>query len=201
MALETRIPKVRISGRARRVRVGAPPRVCRAGIAAVLGIALSLAGPAPASPAGTDESAPMLSEHRGDVMLLHFWATWCEPCAEELVSLSSFYEGPYRELSKRGLVLVTVSNDVRSKDLDTFLAARQLPFPVIVDSLSELNEKLGLAGIPGTVVIDRNGRVVERFVGAQDWQSPEFLSRLEGFLARWSDGAVQPVRAANGEAQ
>ncbi len=114
--------------------------------------------------------------------VVHFWATWCPPCTEELASLVTFYQGPYRELEKRGVRLWTVSNDVRKKDLEQFLKERELPFPVFFDSLRELNEKLGLVELPGTVVIDRDGAVVARLVGVQAWDSREFVQRLEAYL-------------------
>ncbi len=143
----------------------------------------------PAAPAAVfapgpviDEADPRLPEHDGRVLVVHFWATWCAPCTEELDALSRFYDGPYRGLASRGLELVTVSNDVRRKDLDAFLDRSPPPFPVIVDSLSELNSELALDGIPGTVVIGRDGRVLDRMVGAQDWQSEEFQARLATYL-------------------
>jgi|GEM_PF-793981 len=129
---------------------------------------------------GPDEQ---LADHRGQVVLLHFWATWCAACTREIPSLARFARTAYPRLRRGGLVLLAVSNDVRAEDLDRFLARNPLPFPVFFDSLSSLNHQLALAGVPGTVVIGRDGRILDRLLGSRDWQSPALLARLEGYLA------------------
>ena len=99
-----------------------------------------------------------------------------------MASLRAFYEGPYRELSQRGLVLLSVSNDVRMKDARRFAEKHAVAFPIFYDSFRELNEHLRLPWLPGTVVIDGSGVVIDRLYGEQDWQSEQLLARLEGYL-------------------
>ena len=123
-----------------------------------------------------------LAEYTGDVLLVHFWASWCRPCEAEMASLLAFYRGPYGALRERGLVLLSVSNDVRMKDVRGFAQKHAVPFPIFYDSFRELNDRLRLPWIPGTVVIDSSGAVVDRLYGEQDWQSEELLARLESYL-------------------
>ena len=85
-------------------------------------------------------------------------------------------------LRDRGLVLLSVSNDVRMKDVRGFAEEHAVPFPIFYDSLRELNDRLQMPWIPGTVVIDRSGAVVDRLYGEQDWQSEALLARLENHL-------------------
>lgn len=144
--------------------------------------------PAPADAVSTqslilnaDRFSDALALHRGRVILVHFWATWCTPCRRELPSLVAFHQGPYRELAREGLTLLMVNNDVRRKDLDRFLEKSSLPFPIYFDSLNRLGGQFGLLGLPGTVVIGRNGEVTTQLYGPQDWQSDELLALLSKY--------------------
>ena len=103
-----------------------------------------------------------LSDHRGQVVLLNFWATWCPPCREEtpdLVRLSKSY--PENKLD-----IVGVSMDEgRPAAVRQFVAEYKIPYVVSMagDSLSLAS---GLQGIPTTLLVDREGRVAKKYVGA-----------------------------------
>lgn len=125
-----------------------------------------------------------LARRAGRLTILHFWASWCEPCKAELPALASFYEGPYRRLADQGVVLLTISLDVRRADLERFLRGRSFEFPIFLDSLGELQQQVGLWGLPGTVLIGSDLEVVERMIGPQDWESRDFLEALEVHLEK-----------------
>jgi len=154
-----------------------------ASVAALLIYPVTYAAAAPPS-AGLQHSALNLSDYRGSVIVLHLWATWCRPCVRGIPSLVRFYKGPYQRMKQKGLLLLTVSNDVRRKDLTNYLASHPLPFPVFYDSLGTVNEALKLRGVPHTVVIDRNGQVLGRLLGGQNWQSNELLALLNTYADR-----------------
>ena len=135
-----------------------------------------------------------LARRAGRLTILHFWASWCEPCKTELPALASFYEGPYRRLADEGVVLLTVSLDVRRADLEGFLRGRSFQFPVFLDSLGEIQQEVGLWGLPGTVLIGPDLEVVERMIGPQDWQSRGFLQEIESHLEK--NASKSPPRAA-----
>jgi thiol-disulfide isomerase/thioredoxin len=160
---------------------------------ASVGIAWAEADRAPSRidrPAGT--GSPILGEdgeidlarRAGRLTILHFWASWCEPCKAELPALASFYEGPYRRLADQGVVLLTISLDVRRADLERFLRGRSFEFPIFLDSLGELQQQVGLWGLPGTVLIGSDLEVVERMIGPQDWESRGFLEAIEVHLEK-----------------
>lgn len=141
---------------------------------------------------GTDGEID-LARRAGRLTILHFWASWCEPCKEELPSLVSFYEGAYQRLADRGVVLLTVSLDVRRADLEAFVRERSLEIPVFLDSMGRIQEELGLWGLPGTVLIGPNLEVVDRKIGSQDWESREFLREIESHLQRSATRSREPI--------
>lgn len=124
-----------------------------------------------------------LSDFAGRVVVLHFWATWCPPCLREMESIEAFYAERYPELAERGLVLLTVSNDVRMKDLRRFHERTHPSYPIYKDPLSRLHGELGLVGHPATLVIGRDGEVLDRLFGSHDWSDPSFRARIERYVA------------------
>ena len=115
---------------------------------------------------------------RGHVVLVDFWATWCEPCVAELPALKAL-EARYRD---RGLKLVGVSLDDDAERLARFLADRPLPWPTIChpastrDGRHALSAKLGIDTVPTVVLVDKNGRVVRIGTNpAEFWQDIERL--------------------------
>lgn len=114
----------------------------------------------------------------GQLVILHFWASWCLPCRAEMYSLSSFHATDYAGLQQQGVHLLTVSNDLRRQDLDHFLAKVPVMFPVYFDPLSRLQDQYGVPALPATVIIDARGRIIDRMLGSQDWEDEAFVRRL-----------------------
>jgi thiol-disulfide isomerase/thioredoxin len=116
----------------------------------------------------------VLAAHRGEAILLNFWAIWCEPCVAELPDLLA----TGREFRDRKAVVVTVSYDLMVPDVTRggvikqmreFLAARKWEMPVLIYDAPDydaINTRFGLPGpVPATVAIDKNGTIVERHAG------------------------------------
>jgi cytochrome c biogenesis protein CcmG, thiol:disulfide interchange protein DsbE len=103
-----------------------------------------------------------MEDHRGEVVLVNYWATWCGPCWEEtpgLVRLS-------RELGPKGLAVVGVSIDDGSREkVQQFVDQFHVTYPVTLQgSMSQMAR--GMAGVPTTILVDRQGRVAKTYVGA-----------------------------------
>jgi cytochrome c biogenesis protein CcmG/thiol:disulfide interchange protein DsbE len=103
-----------------------------------------------------------MTDHRGQVVLVNYWATWCAPCWEEtpgLIRLS-------RELGPRGLAIVGVALDEGGTEkVKKFVDEFHVPYPVTLpERMSQM--EYGLAGVPTTVLVDRQGRVAKTYVGA-----------------------------------
>ena len=105
-----------------------------------------------------------LSDYRGQVVLLDFWATWCDPCKEEIphfVEMQNRY-GP------QGLQVIGVSMDDDQKPVREFQQQFKMNYPVAMGSAQLASQYGGILGLPITYLIDREGRIAARHVGATE---------------------------------
>jgi len=118
-----------------------------------------------------------LSQYRGQVVVLNFWATWCAPCVEELPSLVEMQ----RRLKAKGVIVLAVSVDVDESAYRKFVKDHSVNVLTVRDPDQKSNSLYGTSLFPETYVIDRNGLMRRKFIGAVDWTEPEitdFLSKL-----------------------
>jgi cytochrome c biogenesis protein CcmG, thiol:disulfide interchange protein DsbE len=129
----------------------------------------------------TIDDKPMhLSDFRGKVVVLNFWASWCQPCRDEAASLDALQQ---RLLPIGGLVLgVNAGVDETQSNYDAFLKAFKVDFPTYLDTSKQIAMDYGTVAYPETYIIDRNGRVDRKIIGPQDWTSPEMLGYIESVL-------------------
>lgn len=181
MANRHRFPRVVVASQAQ--RKSAYWRCVLLAASLCFGIGQSVAANGDGVLVGFQRPDARLADYRGHVVLLHFWASWCAPCLREIPALQAFYNGPYRELSARGLVVLTVSNDFRLVDVRRFQAERQFSAPIFLDMLGSLHDQMKMIGLPATAVIGRDGQVVKRLYGPQDWESAAFRAMMEEYVA------------------
>ncbi|MFY9688416.1 MAG: TlpA disulfide reductase family protein [Candidatus Acidiferrales bacterium] len=119
-----------------------------------------------------------LSDLRGQVVLVDFWASWCPPCVEEAPSLNALQE----RIAPLGGTVLGVSIDEDESEYETFLKTYQVSFPTFRDPSKKIETEYGTSMIPETYVIDRNGKIDRKIVGAQDWTSPTMMAYLDSLL-------------------
>jgi cytochrome c biogenesis protein CcmG, thiol:disulfide interchange protein DsbE len=119
-----------------------------------------------------------LSSLRGRGVVLNFWASWCVPCKDEAPVL----EQVWRENRDRGLTVVGLDAKDFRGDARRFMRRFDLTFPVVFDGPGDTVSNYGVTGFPETFVLDREGRVIEAFVGAVD--SDEDRARLRTAVDR-----------------
>jgi cytochrome c biogenesis protein CcmG/thiol:disulfide interchange protein DsbE len=109
-----------------------------------------------------DGASWRLSDHRGQVVLINYWASWCGPCRQETPGLISLA----RDYRYKGLSVVGVSVDEGGrKAVEGFLQEFHLPYPVLMPDLASPTAP-AIDSIPTTVLVDRNGRAAKSYVGA-----------------------------------
>jgi len=117
-----------------------------------------------------------LRSFRGKVVLLNVWASWCGPCRDEFPLMAELA----RDLPPEDFAVVAVSDDMRESDARRFLAEHDVPFAVAW-ARGALRENLAYNGLPFTVLLDREGRVVHRYIGFGGRQQ---FARLRADVAR-----------------
>ena len=106
-----------------------------------------------------------LSEQRGKVVLVNFWATWCPPCLEEMPAM----ERLWRRHKDAGFVLVAISLDADPKKVPPFVSARRFSFPVALDPKMGVAEQYGVRALPSSFMLDREGTVAGVALGPRAW--------------------------------
>jgi len=127
-----------------------------------------------------DGKQEQMAAHRGDVVLLHFWATWCRPCTKEIPSLQRLYQ----QFRSRDFTVLAVSLDARKKEIDHFFQRQPLRLPVYFDPGRVVYQKMigGLEVLPRSLLIDKKGRIVQSYTGAQHLTAPATFTDIRNLL-------------------
>jgi cytochrome c biogenesis protein CcmG, thiol:disulfide interchange protein DsbE len=161
-------------------------------LGAVAGLLVLFASPSykegQASPAGSaakpfsfqmDGKQVALSDLRGKVVILNFWATWCPPCVDETPSLVALQ----RQIAPKGATVIGIDLDDDPKAYTRFVQTYGLDFPTYRDPSRKIAEEYGTYMYPETYIIDRRGRIARKIVGGQDWTSPQMTAYLDSILS------------------
>jgi cytochrome c biogenesis protein CcmG, thiol:disulfide interchange protein DsbE len=129
-------------------------------------------------PLTIDGKPTRLSDFRGKVVVLNFWATWCPPCVDEAPSLNLLQQ----RIALRGGTVLGISVDDDDDAYRRFLQAYGIGYPNFRDPSKKIALSYGTSMYPDTYLIDRNGRIDRKLVGEQDWNSPEMTAYLDRLL-------------------
>jgi len=120
-----------------------------------------------------------LKDLRGRVVLVNFWATWCEPCKEELPALVKLKE----QLAGQPFELVTVNYGEFPDKINQYLARSGMKLPVLLDTQNEVSKQWKVGGLPMTFLVDAQGRVRYYVFGEREWNEGEPRRLVEQLLA------------------
>jgi len=121
-----------------------------------------------------------LHDHRGRVVFINFWATWCPPCREEMPAMERLYQ-QHRET---GFVMVAVSADTNAKNVPAFVKEQKLSFSVALDPQLEVANVYGVRALPSSFIVDKNGELVALALGPRAWDTDAAHSLIEGLVKR-----------------
>ena len=120
-----------------------------------------------------------LKDYRGKVVFLNFWATWCEPCKDEIPSMQALYERFEGEPFE--ILAVSIDSDA-PEVVEEFAKGYGVTFPVLHDRKGRIKEMYKTTGVPETFIVDQNGVVAEKVWGPRDWTSPISIMTIKDLL-------------------
>ena len=123
---------------------------------------------------GFSGNSKKFSDYRGKPLIINVWASWCGPCRAEMGSL----ERLYRRYGGKQFNVIGISTDDDGNAAAEFIKMSKISFANYLDSKVFLENMLGANMIPLTVLVDANGRVIEKVRGAHEWDSPEFVEGI-----------------------
>ena len=127
-----------------------------------------------------DGGRASLTDHRDKLVVLNFWATWCQPCTVEMPSL----EALWRRYRDRGLIVVGVSVDRGAPKalLEPYVRNLKLTFPILLDPDSKTSDRWRVTALPATFLVRPGGEVAGMAMGAREWNSDEMRALVERLL-------------------
>jgi peroxiredoxin len=127
-----------------------------------------------------DSAEPVsLGNLRDRIVLVNFWATWCKPCEAEMPAM----ERLYRSLQPEGFELLAISVGEPEAVVREFRDRLGVTFPVLLDADKRVANEWQTFVYPASLLVDRNGVILERYVGPREWDSDAYVARLRRLLA------------------
>jgi thiol-disulfide isomerase/thioredoxin len=127
----------------------------------------------------TGDSVALPAAYEGDVTLVNIWATWCLPCREEMPSMQELYAA----YKGRGFRIAAVSIDDGDPEMvRRFVREFGLTFDILHDRRTAIQQAYQTTGVPESFLLDREGTIVKRVIGAVNWNSPENRALIERLL-------------------
>jgi peroxiredoxin len=121
-----------------------------------------------------------LSELKGQVIFVNFWATWCPPCVQEMPSMQNLHT----TLPKDQFKMLAVLNNDDPANARAFAEKFGITFPILDDPENLIGPQYGLTGLPETFIIDKQGIIRETLQGPAEWDSPDAVQMLLQYINR-----------------
>lgn len=121
-----------------------------------------------------DGNVHRLSDYRGKVVIVNFWATWCPPCRFELPSMERLWQ----ETKNKDVMMLAINLGEDEDTIFTFTSDYPVSFPLLMDSDSSVTKKYSVLGIPTSYVIDPKGKIIYRAVGTREWNDKQLIGKI-----------------------
>ena len=120
-----------------------------------------------------------LSDFRGNVVFLNFWATWCPPCVIEMPSMQKLH----RRFKDKNFVMVAINSQETDARVKSFFDKFKLSFTALLDSSGEVGTWFDVNAFPTTFVLDKEGRIIGRALGPREWDSQASVALFDYLIA------------------
>lgn len=123
-----------------------------------------------------------LSDYKGKVVLLNFWATWCPPCVKEMPSMQRLHQ----KFEGRDFEIVAISAGETQAAVESFMMEldTELTFPILLDEKGRTFNELGIRGLPMSFLFDRDGKLIKTISGSREWDEQREVQLIESTLQR-----------------
>ena len=128
-----------------------------------------------------------ISDFRGKIVFLNFWATWCPTCVVEMPSMEKLH----LKLKDKDFALVYISIQDSAAEVQRFFKQNKLTFTALLDSIGKTVPGFGIRAIPTTLILDKTGRIVGRVMGPREWDSRESIAMFENLIERPSADSAE----------
>jgi peroxiredoxin len=160
-----------------------PMNTARAALLALLVatpvLAVAPSGPAPQFQLASIAGKPIsLSQYKGQVVMINFWASWCVSCRQEMPVLEKLYS-KYKPM---GFTLIGVNVEPDSALGTNWLKSTPVTFPILFDTKSEVSKLYSVPGMPSTVIVDRKGNLRWMHVGYKPGEENEYLDQVRALV-------------------
>lgn len=127
--------------------------------------------------ANAQGEAVQLDSYQGKPVILHFWASWCPPCRTEMPAMDAWVKAH----PNVHVVMISLDND--QEDAQSFYTDKRIQAPLNMGAMRKTS-RLGVRGLPTTVIIDGHGEVSQRYMGELDWADEAVSQKVFGWLTR-----------------
>ena len=124
--------------------------------------------------ADIDGNQYRLSDYRGQVVIVNFWATWCPPCRAEMPSM----QRAWQQLEKEGILMLGINVGEDEDTIFQFTANYPVEFPLLMDQDSRVINQWPVRGLPTTFVMSPEGKITYRAIGGREWDDPDLLATV-----------------------
>ena len=115
-----------------------------------------------------------MSDYKGKVVIVNFWATWCPPCRKEMPSMQRAWE----ILQKEDIMMLAINVGEDGDQIFSFTAEYPVEFPLIMDSDSSVVNQWKVRGLPTTYIVNPAGQIVYQAIGDREWDSEEIMNQI-----------------------
>ena len=127
-----------------------------------------------------DEEIKKLSDYRGQVVLLNFWATWCPPCIREMPSMERLHQ----EINAKDFKVIAINQMEEIDDVFAFTGQLEVDptFEILFDKTSKVSNDYAVKGLPTTYLIDKQGNIRYRAIGGREFNHPDVIKIINQLI-------------------